>query len=102
MVYKSFLPSPPLSEFIRNYTIIQFQFNNNELIPSKQRAAKAEEKIVFYLKGVPNLHNPLTGAKQTPPAVSIFGNQLDQRTIQMSSEFSSFIIFLRPGFPPFL
>lgn len=97
MVYKSFLSSPPLSEFIRNYTIIHFQFNNNEPLPFKKRAPKAEEKIVFYLKGAPNLHNSLTGAKQKPPSVSIFGNQLDQRTIQMSSEFSAFIIFLRPG-----
>jgi AraC-like DNA-binding protein len=97
MMYKSFLPSPQLSEFVRNYTIIHFQFNPDEPIPFKQRSPKAEEIIVFYLMGTPNLQNALTGAAQTPPAVSIFGNQLDQKTIQMTAEFFSFIIFLKPG-----
>lgn len=97
MIYKSFLPSPVLSEFVRNYTIIHFQFKANEPVPFKQRSPKPEQKIVFYIKGAPTMHNPITGNAQTPPPVSIFSHQIDKRTIQMTAEFSAFIIFLQPG-----
>ena len=97
MIYKSFLPSPHLSEFVRNYTIIHFQFKANEPVPSKQRSPKPEQKIVFYIKNAPTIHNATTGSTQTPPVVSIFSHQSDKRVIEMTSEFSAFIIFLQPG-----
>ncbi len=97
MIYQSFLPSPSLSEFVRNYTIINFQFNQNEPPPSKQRSPKPEQKIVFYLKGSPNFYNPVTGSTQTPPPVSIFSHQSDKKIIKLNSEFSAFIIFFQPG-----
>jgi len=97
MIYKSFLPSPPLNEFVRNYTIIYFQFTTNEPVPFKQRSPKPEQKIVFYIKNSPTIHSPATGNLQTPPLVSIFSHQIDKRTIQMTSEFFAFIIFLQPG-----
>src|SRR5262245_3688564 len=95
MVYKSFLPSPPLREFVRNYTIIDFHFKAGEPIPNKQRSPKPEQKIVFYLKKSPTFH---TGDKtQTPPPVAILSHQLDKKKIQMPAEFSAFIIFFQPG-----
>jgi AraC-like DNA-binding protein len=97
MIYKSFLPSAPLSEFVRNYTIIHFQFKANEPVPFKQRSPKPEQKIVFYIKDAPIIYNPATGSTQRPPTVSIFSHQSDKRTIQMTSAFSAFIIFLQPG-----
>ncbi len=97
MIYKSFLPSAILSEFVRNYTIIHFQFRPNEPIPVKQRSPKPEQKIVFYLKGSPGIHNPATGITQTPPPVSIFSHQSDKRTFKITNEFFAFIIFLQPG-----
>lgn len=97
MIYKSFLPSTPLCEFVRNYTIIHFQFGSNEPVLSKQRSPKPEQKIVFYLKGAPTIHNPATGITQSPPPVAIFSHQNDQRNIQLTSEFFAFIIFLQPG-----
>lgn len=97
MIYKSFLPSPPLREFVRNYTIIHFQFGANENAPFKQRSPKPEQKIVFYIKGSPGIHNPATGSTQTPPPVSIISHQIDKKNIQMASEFFAFIIFLQPG-----
>ncbi len=97
MMYKSFLPSPQLCEFVRNYTIIHFQFGINEPVLSKQRSPKPEQKIVFYLKGSPTFHNPATGSTQSPPPVSIFSHQSDQKTIRLTNDFFAFIIFLQPG-----
>lgn len=97
MIYQSFLPCPFLSEFVRNYTIIHFQFNADEPVPVKQRSPKPEQKIVFYIKGAPGIHNSVTGITHTPPPVSIFSHQSDKRTFQMTSEFFACIIFLRPG-----
>jgi AraC-like DNA-binding protein len=97
MMNKSFLPRGALSEFVRNYTIIHFQFSANEPVPFKQRSPKPEQKIVFYIKGSPKIYNPAIGDSQTPPPVSIFSHQIDKRTIRMTSEFFAFIIFLQPG-----
>lgn len=97
MMYKSFLPSPPLRAFVRNYTIIHFQLGPKEPVLSKQRSPKPEQKIVFYLKAPPTFHNASTGSTQSPPPVAIFNHQREQRTIRLTSEFFAFIIFLQPG-----
>jgi AraC-like DNA-binding protein len=96
-MYKSFLAAPSLREFVRNYTLIEFQFNNHESRPLKQRPPKPEQKIVFYIKGAPNIRNHASGNIQTPPPVSIYSHQREKTTIQLTSEFSAFIIFLQPG-----
>lgn len=97
MIYKSFLPGASLSEFVRNYTIIHFQFNGNTPIPCKQRSPKPEQKIVFYIKGAVNRYNPETGTTITPPPVAVFSHQKEKKVFQLTSELSAFIIFLQPG-----
>jgi hypothetical protein len=97
MIYKSFSPGPPLSEFIRNYTIIHFQFPDTMQAPFKQRSPKPEQKIIFYINGSPKIHTPSTGNVQTPPPVSIFSHQVDKRIIKLTTEFYAFLIFLKPG-----
>lgn len=86
MIYKSFLPTPPLREFVRNYTIIDFQFNANKPVPFKQRSPKPEQKIVFYIKDLPIIDSPATGTAQKPPPVSVFSHQVDKRNIRMSPD----------------
>ncbi|MHA4847389.1 AraC family transcriptional regulator [Flavitalea antarctica] len=97
MTYESFLPGPALREFVRNYTIIDFQFKAGGPVPIKQRSPKPEQKIVFYLKDLPVFENPATGSILTPPPVSVFSHQSAQKNIRMSPEFSALIIFLQPG-----
>lgn len=97
MVYKSFLPGLPLQGFVRNYTLIHFQFNHHEPIPRKQRSPKPEEKMVFYIKGGITLPNPKSGNTEKLPAVSIFSHQRDTRILQLTPEFFALIVFFRPG-----
>lgn len=97
MIYKSFLSSLPLREFVRNYTIIHFQFRANEPVGSKQRSPKPEQKIVFYLKGLPVMRNLATGETHVPPPVAIYSHQREQKNIKPAPEFFAFIIFLQPG-----
>ena len=97
MMYKSFLPSPPLRAFVRNYTIIHFQLGSKEPVLSKQRSPKPEQKIVFYLKALPLFINTSTASTHSPPPVAIFSHQREQKTIQLTREFFAFIIFLQPG-----
>ena len=97
MIYKSFLPTPSLKEFVRNYTIINLKFSPDEPIPFKERSPKTEQKIVFYLKDPPIIHNSATGKAETPSPVSIFSHQLERRTFEMKYEFLALIIFLQPG-----
>lgn len=97
MIYKSFLPCPSLTDFVRNFTIIHFQFNPNEVPPAKQRSPKPEEKIVFYIKGSVNFLNPQNGNTLTPPPVAMYCHQRERMSLQVTSEFLALIIHLRPG-----
>lgn len=97
MIYKAYLPSPILCDFVRNYTIINFRFTGNEEPPTKQRSPKPEQKIVFYIKGVVNLMDTQSGRTMTPPPVTIYNHQRDRKSLQVTSEFLAFIIYLQPG-----
>lgn len=93
MKYQSFLPSPALAELVRNYTIIHFHFDKNFPIPSKERAPKAEQKIVFYLKGSVSFGKD----SATPPPVALFSHQLDRRSLQVTPVFFALVVYLMPG-----
>lgn len=97
MMYKAFLPSPFLCDFVRNYTIIHFQFDQQAAPPPKQRSPKPEQKIVFYIKGSVSLPDLQTGQVRTPPPVTIYSHQRDKRSLQVSSHFLALIIYLQPG-----
>lgn len=97
MIYQSFLPTPPLSQFVRNYTLMHFRFSQQQAPPTKQRSPKAEQKIVFYLKGSVSIPNAKTGITHTPPPVALYSNQMDKRDLGITPEFQAFIIFFRPG-----
>ena len=97
MRYQSFLPSPELKEFVRNYTVIHLMFESSEAVPSKHRAPKAEQKIVFYVKGSVELYDIYAGDASSPPAVSIFTHQLDRKILRVTPEFFAIVVYLEPG-----
>jgi AraC-like DNA-binding protein len=97
MIYKSINPSPALQEFVRNYTLAHFRFQDAQAIPAKHRPPKPEQGLVFYLKGYVSQHNLVSGRQQTPATVSLFSHQTDKKLLQLSSEFFMFVIFFHPG-----
>jgi AraC-like DNA-binding protein len=97
MIYRTFLPSPYLNNFVRNYTVIHFQFRKNEILPTKQRSPKPEQKIVFYIKGFVNILDPQSGRTRKPPPVAIYNHQISKRSLEVSPEFLALIIYLQPG-----
>jgi len=97
MLYQSFLPSPPLQDFVRNYTLIQFHFRSDRPTPPKQRSPKPEEKITFYIRGGVCLTDPKTGRIDKPPAIAIYGHQRDAKILKVTPEFDTLVVYLRPG-----
>jgi AraC-like DNA-binding protein len=97
MRYQSFDPTPALKEFVWNYTVIHLQFESADLVPAKHRAPKAEQKIVFYLKGSVDLFDLKSGKAGTPPSVSIYTHQLERRVLRVSAEFFAIVVYLKPG-----
>lgn len=97
MFYQTYPPSPRLSEFVRNYTYIHFQFGEDQQVPVKQRSPKPEQKIVFYLKGSVRLPGQNTNQVFIPPPVAVYSNQIERRSLHVTSQFQAFIIFFHPG-----
>src|SRR5690349_2631074 len=97
MLYQSFLPSPHLRDFVRNYTLIHFQFGTDKPVPPKQRSPKPEEKIAFYINGRVSLVDPKTGHTEKPPAIAIYGHQRDAKILKVTPDFDTLVVYLRPG-----
>lgn len=51
MVFHKFLPSPFLKEFIREYRIVHFAFDNNSTIPFKAYPPRPEHCLCFFPRG---------------------------------------------------
>lgn len=97
MEFRYIAPSPALRAIIRNYLIAHFTFEPDQPAPIKPYAPKPEQGITFFVNGRPSAVNPLTGARDTAPAVSIFGQQVMRCDVHLASEFLMFRVHFQPG-----
>jgi hypothetical protein len=48
MIYRNIAPSPEVHEYVRDYLIAHFVFENNQPIPIKAFAPRPEQAITFF------------------------------------------------------
>lgn len=97
MIFGCVAPSPALRDVIRDYLIAHFLFDTEQPVPFKPYAPKPEQGITFFVKGGASMVNPLTGAMQKAPAVSIFGQQVSRCNVHLAPEFLMFRVHFLPG-----
>jgi len=97
MIYQTITPSPALQEYVRDYLIAHFIFENNQPIPLKAFAPRPEQAITFLPRGYLTMHNLVDGKSQIAPAISICGQQLSRYNFQLTREYLMLRINFHPG-----
>lgn len=97
MEFSYIAPSPALRGFIRDYLVAHFVFDRAHAAPIKPYAPKPEQGITFFVKGRPSTVDPRTGAVDTAPPVSIFGQQVMRCDVHLVSEFLMLRVHFEPG-----
>ena len=97
MLYKYIPPNPALQEFVKNYLIVHFTFDKDQIIPFKPYSPKPEQTITFLPKGKLTISNPLTGEMIMVPSVSICGQQVSRYNFYLSTEYLMLRVHFHPG-----
>jgi len=97
MIYRNIAPSPVLQEYVRDYLIAHFVFENNQPIPIKAFAPRPEQAITFLPIGYLTMHNLLDQKTEIAPPVSICGQQLCRYNFHLTREYLMFRINFHPG-----
>ena len=97
MIFSHVVPNPVLRDFVRDYLIAHFRFDNEKPTPLKPYAPKPEQGITFFVRGRPTSVNSLTGKVQAAPSVSIFGQQQRRCDVHLASEFLMLRVHFQPG-----
>jgi AraC-like DNA-binding protein len=97
MIYRYMTPSPALQEFVRDYLIAHFVFDNHQPIPVKAFAPRPEQAIAFLPKGHLIMRNLLHEQTQLAPSASICGQQLSRYNFHLTREYLMFRVNFHPG-----
>lgn len=97
MIYRYIAPRPILSEFVRDYLIAHFVFDEQQSIPFKPYSPKPEQTITFLPKGRLTISDPVTGEMRVSPVISICGQQVSRYNFYLSSEYLMLRVHFHPG-----
>lgn len=97
MIYQYISASPPLQEFVRDYLIAHFIFDENREIPFKPYSPKPEHTITFLPRGNLTIKNAITGESKIAPTASICGQQVSRYNFYLSSEYLMLRVHFKPG-----
>jgi len=97
MIYQHIAPAPVLSEFVSNYLIAHFVFDENKPIPYKPFSPKPEQAITFLPKGNLMMKNLMDGQTQIAPSASICGQQVSRYNFYLPSEYLMLRVNFHPG-----
>jgi len=98
MVCKRLLPSVELKNFIKEYVIAHFSFNDySRLPPLRVYPANPEEAIRFIIHGKLFSTNNETGKIIETPAISIIGQPTIRQNLQITNEYLMLYVRFQPG-----
>jgi AraC-like DNA-binding protein len=97
MIFSYIAPNVALRDFIRDYLIAHFVFDKENSVPIKPYAPKPEQGLTFFVKGGATMENPLTGAIQEAPPISVFGQQVSRCNVRLAPEFLMLRVHFQPG-----
>ena len=97
MIYRSCQPSAHLRDFIRDYLLIHFDFNNLENTPVKPYPVCPKQGIIFYIKGTVVSSIPETGTLDKRAQTVIFGQPLMRQNLHLPKDYLAISVRFQPG-----
>jgi len=97
MVFQKFLPSPFLKEFIREYRVVHFAFDNNAIIPYKAYPPRPEHCLCFFPRGTEVVEFAESKKKICNLKTVVIGQQTEVTNRYPGPDFLLFLVIFRPG-----
>lgn len=97
MVYKYIQPGPALREFVKDYLLAHFVFDQTKPIPFKPYAPKPEQGLTFFLKGYVSIADLTNTRLSKAPRVSLFGQQVSRYNFHLTQEYLMLRVHFHPG-----
>ena len=97
MLLNEIKPSPFLTDSIRLYRIIDFQFPNGVTIPPKIYSPRPEQCLQFYPKDSETVKSPDSNVIVSNKKVSCIGQHTKAIHRQVGNDFLSFQVLFQPG-----
>lgn len=98
MYHKLLKPSAHLANYIKEYLLIHFKFDNGFVIPTKPYPVCPEQGIIFYIRSGGISIRKQSGCVETLPPTIIFGQSTERHNKQFTdSEFLMFLVAFQPG-----
>lgn len=97
MVLKEFKPGYLLSELVRTYRLVQFEFKGNVTLPCKAYPPRAEHCLSFYPRDLENVEYAGSGRKVGNLRAVLFGQQTEVSNRFVGNNFLLFQIVFKPG-----
>jgi AraC-like DNA-binding protein len=97
MLLKDFLPGHGLSEFVRCYRIVRFQFEKNQTIPAKPYTPRPENCLAFYPYDTERVLNANNGTQVQHVPVALVGQHLGVTHRFIGHDFLVVQIIFQPG-----
>lgn len=98
MLFKDFLPTPPLDNLVQIYRLRHFVIPNNIVIPAKPYPPRPENCIAFYLRGFEvtrHLHDEKSFLKPRSVITGQYTHRIDR--ISSPVEFLMIQVVFKPG-----
>ena len=96
MIYRLIQPSLYLSDFIKDYQLLVFDFEDQAAVPVKPYPVSPEQGITFYVRGsiTAGTENEI-GVKRAKTVV--FGQSTQRQNLKPSANFTMFNVLFKPG-----
>lgn len=98
MICQAFLPSPAISNFVRAYQLRHFVFSEQDTLPYKPYAARAEQTLVFYPRGFERVEHPESSKFLRRPRSMVSGQYTERTNRHIASrDFIVILVDVWPG-----
>lgn len=97
MVLFEFSPSQLLTDFVRTYRLVHFQFSDSKQVRCKAYPPKPEHCLTFYPRDVENVQYAESGKRTGRLKAVLFGQQTEVTDRYVGKDFLLFQIVFKPG-----
>lgn len=97
MLCQAFLPHPSLTPFVKAYQLRHFVFSDQDTLPYKPYAARAEQTLVFYPRGFERVEHPESSKFLCRPRSMVAGQYTERTNRHIASR--DFIVILVDFWP---
>ena len=97
MVLFEFTPGPMLTDYIRTYRLVHFQFDHLANMPCKAYPPKPEHCLTFYPRDAEQVEYADSGKKAGNLGAVLFGQQTEVSHRYVGKDFLLFQVVFKPG-----